>query len=70
MSYSPALQASLDQLAASARDTLGVLGVDLDDPAQVNAANAVWLIVANNQPYTPWVLAALAEVLAPVQSRG
>lgn len=61
----PAVQASVDQIAAVARDAYLEFGVDLHDPAQVRAIEATWYMIAANQHALPWVLNGIAQAVQP-----
>ena len=62
---SPAVQASVDQLAALARDAYLEFGVDINDPIQVRAIEATWYMVAANQHAVPWILNGIAQAIQP-----
>lgn len=46
MLLSPGMEALVDQWAAAIRDFLDACDVDVDDPAQRKAMNAMWLMAA------------------------
>ena len=62
---SPAVQASVDQLAALARDAYLEFGVDINDPIQVRAIEATWYMVAASQDAIPWILNGIAQAIQP-----
>lgn len=59
----PAVQASVDQIAALVRDAYQQLGMDLDDPHTRATIRATWMIVAANQPSLPWILSAIDQAI-------
>lgn len=59
----PAVQASVDQIAAVVRDAYTMYGVDLNDPAQLRAIRATWLLVSANMHAPLWVLAGIDEAV-------
>ena len=56
---SPAVQASVDQLAALVRDAYITMGVDIHDPAQKRAIEATWLMVGANLHAITFILAGI-----------
>lgn len=59
----PAVQASVDQIAALVRDAYTQLDVDLTDPQTCAAIRATWWIVAANQASLPWILSAIDQAI-------
>jgi hypothetical protein len=56
---SPAVQASVDQIAALVRDAYRELGVDIHDPAQKRAIQATWLMIGSNLHAPTWILSGI-----------
>jgi hypothetical protein len=59
----PGTQALLDQFASLVRDAYSEMGVDLTDPAQLQAIRTTWWLVASAEERLPFVLAAISETM-------